>query len=1626
MIFRLLLADPRDPRRTATTVLLQQQVLQTSPGGEDIAVGFRPNRSDDLHSSAKAAARLAYRILFREGLVRTQLVVRYELTHAPDNVVGRSSDLLFALALLVGVYESGRNAPLAGGVATLTATGVLESDGTVRAVELVAAKLLACVSGLDGAPATVFFPAENASEVDLAALSGQRPQVRFVPVAHLDEALEHLGIVLERVYLRNPFRGLEHFDYEHRAIFFGRDSEVREVVRQLLRRESVGAPGLLVEGPSGSGKSSFLRAGVLPALFNPRNQPEEVQRAISVRPFSLALPRAIWRPGFMAGIDEADVVRSLQEFWALFPEWTAKPERVQVATLVQLAQAHREHWPTGIRFMWVIDQFEEILNLRLDDTLLEEFGRFLGELQIAGVWTLAAVRADAMPQFKRYEALRRAFDGEGQYYLPTLGSVALDDVIDLPARAADLTFGLDGEGRRLNQLLREEAYREQDSLPLLQFTLNELYLKRSGNELTISAYEQLGGLAGSIATTAEAVLKGDGIRSPQAVPRVFRSLVSVDEAGRATRRYAPMSEIEQNPQRKDLVSRLVAARLCVTDERYGQSVVAFAHDSLLRTLPALIEWLKEEAGLLQTRELAQRDARLWQQNGRSDAWLAAADKLAAFQALDAAEIALPADVRSFIDRSQWHARRATRIKRAAVSLIAALAVVASIGAWIAFTKQREAEYQTSETIRAQARLLTETAYARLSSGDIRGALGIVLEVLTTPRFSGSRTPATISVFQEARAADALLAVLGGYGDRLNTATYSPDGSHILISSYDNTARIWDARTYSEIAVLTGHSGVVNWAAYSPDGTRVVTGSRDSTVRIWDARTGAELLVLSGHSGDVSAVAFSPDGTRVVTAAGDKTARVWDARTGAQLLVISGHAGAVQYAAYSPDGERIVTASDDKSVRIWDARSGVQLMALTGHTDRVYFAAYSPDGTRIASASEDKTARVWDAHNGTQLLVLSGHSTRINSAVFSPDGTRIVTASYDNTARIWDSRSGAQLAVLSGHGAIVVSAEFSPDGTRIVTASDDRTVRIWDARPRGQLKVLSGHEDKVSYVAYSPDGAHIVTTSEDNTARIWDARTGAPLRVLSGHEDRVYWAAYSPDGTRIATASYDKTGRIWDASSGAQLAVLTGHTARVNSIAYSPDGARIVTASYDKTARIWDARSSAQLAVLSGHGDRLRDASYSPDGSRIVTTSYDATARIWNARTGAQLTVLRGHEKRVNSAAYSPDGNRIVTASDDETARIWDARTGAELTELSGHDERVISAEYSPDGRYIVTGGFDRTARVWDARTGVQLAVLSGHGERAVFAAYSPDGTHIATASDDWTAGIWSAKVPAELDAQILWAAAAQSDPLSRDERTRLGLRPDERVRKWGAASKCDEQAAAFYDPDRTAPGRLQESISADVANTDCARETARSGNAPRLTYELGRALLARHDAAAAAYQFELALSRGYAASGVDLANLEINPGPTKSLRPHRAISLYQQAWQAGVPIAAFALGSLYEHGLHTDATAGDPSLQPDLVQAWSWYGKGAAQGEPNALSRLAERDELAGFLEHDLTQRHARLLRAFTLYAAAAGRAHEEDWPDEAWKTWRYRRATLARLLAHEGLMQQVAEAYTASRRAHD
>jgi WD40 repeat protein len=1179
---------------------------------------------------------------------------------------------------------------------------------------------------------------------------------------------------------RAPYRGLRALEPQDAAIFFGRDAAVVRGLDRIRGLVEAGVEKLLVVlGGSGSGKSSFLRAGLWPRLARddivflplPVIRPET---AVISGNFGLAVALA-------ASFERLGAPRPLGRIKELLSCGSEAFGRL-LDELLELAQRRligitEERSPPALIIS--IDQAEELFNAEgaAEATL---FLQLLSGVLVAvegeprHLLVVATMRSD------RYEFLQAepAFAAVKQdlFNLPPMPAVEFKSVIEGPARRVVESGGQLTVDHALTERLIADA-QGADALPLLAFTLERLYVDYgSEGMLTVAQYDKLGGVQGSI----EAAIAG-ALSEPSRAPAIpvtkeeqlarLRAafipwLARIEpDSGASMRRLARFDEIPE--ESRAMVQRLVEARLIVADRRAGVDVVEVAHESLLRQWPALTTWLQADADNLKLIDGIERAASEWTRNGRNDAWLDhRAERLS-----DAERIAGREDLRKRLgeegmaylvacrtrenaDRQEKEAalaREQSRLTEIAIAQartaglqrrarwsLAAIAMAVALGLGLALWQFQTNVARQLQLDRAKINLLAELSEVERLRGNLDSAMRFaaysVRLNLGLKQNASSTSPANAALAAIVCQAGWLL-TFSGHEDRLISAAFSGDGSRIVTASWDKTARVWDASTAKELTVLRGHESGVMSAVFSPDGKRVVTASTDKTARIWDAATEEELAVLRGHQSALLSATLNFDGTRIVTASLDKTARIWDAVALKEILVVRGHEGGVNFAAFNPDGSRVVTASEDKTARIWDAETGTIIVTLSGHAGAVTSAAFSPDGLRIVTASTDKTAKIWDVDTGKEAGVLRGHSEQAVSASFSPDGTKIITASSDRTVRVWNAATWQLIAVLRGQE-LMWFASYSPDGSRIITASADKTARIWSAQTGREIVTLLGHRSQVGTAMFSPDGSQIVTASEDTTARLWNAATGKEIVTLRVDRFSMRSAAFSPDGLRVVTSSGDGTARIWDINTGNQIRVLRGHENIVRSAAFGPDGSVVVTASQDGTARVWAAQTGKEIAVLRGHLNQVLHAEFSPDGSRIVTASLDRTARIWDAATHKEIKVLQGHESQVWWAAFSTDGSRIVTASWDKTARIWDSATYKEIAILRGAQDTLLSASFSPDGSRIVTSSSDKVVRILDSLTGKQIIELHGHRADVWSAAFNRDGTRIVSASGDGTARIW--------------------------------------------------------------------------------------------------------------------------------------------------------------------------------------------------------------------------------------------------------------------------------------------------
>ena len=554
---------------------------------------------------------------------------------------------------------------------------------------------------------------------------------------------------------------------------------------------------------------------------------------------------------------------------------------------------------------------------------------------------------------------------------------------------------------------------------------------------------------------------------------------------------------------------------------------------------------------------------------------------------------------------------------------------------------------------------------------------------------------------------------------------------------------------TEINRLEGHGDIVWDVAFSPDGELLASGSRDKSVKIWRP-DGSLLQTLQGHGESITSLSFSSDGTLLASASRDKTVKIWrkDPEEGAfdsQPVTTLGHGDWVDKVSFSPDGKLLVTGSKDETVKVWRS-DGKLLKILRGHQGWINWVTFSPDGQFIASASDDNTVKIWRV-NGSLLTTLQGHQEGVTVVNFSPDGRVLASAGRNGLVKLWrrEDKDGVDDAIyhpyqnLQHHSGIIWSLNFDSKGEKLASAGDDNTINLIDLNNGKLLKTFKGHSDAVASVSFSPDNKLLASASYDKSVKLWSLNPPT-LPVLQGHEDRVLSVAWSPDGKILASSSRDNTVKLWQrqpSSIGSEARLyktLLGHSDRVTSVSFHPNGKILASAGYDKTIKLWR-RNGELLKTLRGHSDSVTSISFSPDGEMLASASKDTTVKLWNSR-GKLLKTLKGHQGRVNSVRFSTDSQVLASGSDDQTVKLWQ-RDGTLLRTFLPHSGWVLGVSFSPRDNLLASASWDNTVRLWRWDGTLLKTLLKGYGDSVSAVNFSPNGEILAAASWDSTVKLWS-------------------------------------------------------------------------------------------------------------------------------------------------------------------------------------------------------------------------------------------------------------------------------------------------
>jgi WD40 repeat protein len=1221
-----------------------------------------------------------------------------------------------------------------------------------------------------------------------------------------------------------PFKGLQYYDESDYGLFFGRETLTARLITRIGECIATNGKGnrnrqgcfLGIVGASGSGKSSFVRAGLVPGLKDeiPLVNGQPI-------PGSERWPVHIITPTSHP-IESLAISMTRKSVSAAATNALIKDMLSDSVSLGLYVRKLLSHPKSGDLLLLIVDQFEELFTLCSDESERKAFIENLlkaasPELNGKAI-LIITLRADFYAHCAQFEGLRLALESN-QAFIGPMNLEELKCAIEEPARRGGWEFE-----RGLVNLLLRDIGKEPGALPLLSHALLETWKHRRGKTMTLESYAESGGVQGAIARTAETVFNQDLLPEQRNIARnIFLRLTDLGESTQETRRRATLAELipypQDAPQVEAVLKKLVDARLVIT----GEGTVEVAHEALIREWPTLRQWLDENREGLRLHHQLNEAAQDWQGLGHDAGALyrgvrlsqavewaekhddqlnqlerefltASRDMEDQVQAAreaqhqkdlqNAKELAQEAEARRIAEENRAKEAELSamklRVRNRIISIAGTIAVIAAIlASCLAITAgyfaYRSNINKKAAELQSKISFVRELSFRATSILERDQDMGVLL-ALQAVKIAGSLENETVpeaqtSLYHTLEVAN-FSTVLRGHTDIVRTAVFNADGTQIVTASKDGTAQVWSTDGI-QLAILKGHADQVFKAVFSPDGSEIVTTSYDNTARIWKP-DGTQLAVLQGHTAAVTSAIFSYDGTKILTVSADGTVRIWTS-DGEPIATLKGHEGPITWAIFSPDGSRVVTTSVDQTARLWKT-DGSLITIMDGHSNWVISASYSADGSKIATASWDGTARLWDK-DGNLITEFKGHTRSVNSVNFSPDGNLLVTASWDNTARVWKT-DGTQVSVLVGHTGPITMASFSPDGDKILTSSYDNTARLW--HPDGSLiGILRGHSNWVTTAIFSRDGTKIITASYDSTARVWELKN-IHYDSLQGHTGPVSYVSYFPDGSRIMSTGTDGTIRLWrqDGTFIQEFQMVEGPIHMGN---YSPSRKWIITANENGTATIYGPDGTL-VKRLEGHANTVNSARFSQDEEFILTGSKDNTARLWRS-DGSFILELKGHTDAVNDASFSPDGSLIVTASDDQTARVWKSN-GTFLLTLKGHNSFVISAVFSPDGKRILTGSWDGTAMLWTV-DGEFLTTLMGHTGPVTSANFSKDGKMIVTTSEDGSGALWQAdgSFIASLQGHTGWVLSANFSP---DGQNIVTSSEDGTARIWGVHGNVDE------------------------------------------------------------------------------------------------------------------------------------------------------------------------------------------------------------------------------------------------
>ncbi|MEL7408242.1 MAG: hypothetical protein AAFN00_15000, partial [Cyanobacteria bacterium J06558_2] len=1163
----------------------------------------------------------------------------------------------------------------------------------------------------------------------------------------------------------NPYKSLQAFTQNDAYFFHGRVTLIDEIIEKL---ESTSF--LAVVGASGSGKSSVVRAGIVPQLIAEGLYSPQYDEYLSCQTF-------VMRPGddpltalaTALNSNHPELAEGLLHIGAdFFISWLQQqPQEVSVL---------------------IIDQFEELFTTE-KKALSNDFIQLIVEAvdKAHSIFkVIITLRNDFLddclanqnidPLFRHSHVLVPSYLTEAEYR----------QILNQPAQKVGLAI----EEELVNVLLQEL---QQDSLPLLQFALNELWQKRIPGTLTLANYqENVGGLGAILGKKAEETLDKLNSQQQECAQSIFQDLVQLGEGKEDTRRRISREKLKKTKHEAvfdSTLKELVAARLLVIDSdtnntlaatsspteenqpSKSQNTVEIAHEILIRNWKTLRSWLNTNRTQIRLgRELEQK-AEEWVNTpkDRKYKFLLPEAGLIKYQDLYSDRInELNEEVKQFIKLSQEkcdrlkqeeEARRNRELKQERKARINAqrFAWTLGIGLIASLGLSGLAGWQWHKSRINEINSLINTAEALLASNQEFDALITGLEAgklientifRVDPKTKIRVVGELQNIFYHIKESNRL----DGY-----LTEFSPDGKIIATANNDSTVKLWNLRG-KLLHTLKSDGSLIYGISFDPSNEIIATASMNGKIDFWNLE-GKSIKNLQGHKYIVKTttnspkIAFTPDGKYFIHSGLDGEIKIYN-REGElhnkfkvsdhPLSKVKGYSPIIKF---TSDSQTFVTNSLDNTFKLWTIEGDLR-QTFKGHTGIIKSIAISPDNKIIASATYDGEPKLWNLE-GRFLGDITAHK-RANEVFFIPYGEGILITSYTGGIKFWNSQ-GKLLQTING---------FINFNTNILLSSDNKTlafsqgneirildleyISLWNVQPRF-FNSLQSHNNTIKDIDFHPDGKTITSVGENYGVRIWNLEN-TPLNRFQNFKYPDYpisSIAFDSDGEIIVSGSGDGQIKIWDAN-GNLLNTFQGHKetkkgtqvrSAIHSINISPNGKIIASVSRDQTVKLWNLKGEL-IRTLENYEGWYKSVAFSPDGKTIISGGGDKIINFYNYNGNLLKSI--NSSGNIHSLIFSPNGKTIISGGGEGIIQIWTFEGRLQKILKNNTQSSINNLAFSPDGKKFASANINGQINIWSVK-GKLIQSFNGHIKSINSIKFTPGGKFIASASSDGTVKLWNLK-----------------------------------------------------------------------------------------------------------------------------------------------------------------------------------------------------------------------------------------------------------------------------------------------